>query len=145
MKARPEKQQAANEFQDQHKEKMKEVSLALAEKRSGMTKKNRVSHQVVRVPLPEGVPEQKHAKALIPPDSTVWRSTKDNGWCGHVLPYSRSHYSGVLYGTKESFVYNLRDMWTKYLTKHGLPESECKVLGLFSDEWQLPRGEATDE
>mgnify|MGYP003334910029 CR=1 FL=1 len=137
VKIKHAKQAAAKEFIQKFTEKSREISFALAKELEGSRKK-RKSHAVVQVPVPIGIPSQEEAKSMIPPNSSILRSTKCQGWCGHAQPYHRSYYSGIFYVHRGSFMFNLRDMWTKHLVTRGLPESACPVMGLLSDDYKLP-------
>ena len=82
-------------------------------------KRSRKSHEVKSIQVPNGVPTQPHAKALIPPESSIWRSHSDSGWCGHLEPFSRSHYSGIMYGERGACLWQIKDLWTKYAILTG--------------------------
>ena len=114
-----EKKNAAKVFKQSFKEKAKEVRVKLELAKPNAKKRSRKSHEVKSIQVPNGVPTQPQAKALIPPESSIWRSHSDSGWCGHLEPFSRSHYSGIMYGERGACLWQIKDLWTKYAILTG--------------------------
>ena len=127
------KTNAAHEFKNSYKEMAKEVQVKLAKAKPAPKKRPRASHEVKTVPLPTGVPTQAEAKEMLPPGAHVWRSLSDEGWCGHLEPFSRTHYSGLVYGPRTACILNIRDMWIKYSMLKGLDIEQCPVKNLWKD------------
>ena len=81
--------------------------------------------------LPDGDLVQAQLRPLVPPGGHIWRANLAGAWCSHFAPFPRFSCSWHLYGHREAAVLVLRDLWTKYLTFHGLEMSQCSIRGLF--------------
>ena len=83
--------------------------------------------------VPKALPahiDQKEARVFRPPGSYIWLATRGE-WCGHVAPYSRLSHPFAKHGTSQLALRAcLKEMWTQYLEKSGLPNSACPYAGL---------------
>ena len=86
------------------------------------------------------VPQQKwtaevpfeEAKALKPPDASLWRGFNRGEYWGHCKPYSRVVASWAKHGSEcNALQHVLRSLWRQSLEKQGLDTGSCPVLGLF--------------
>ena len=74
----------------------------------------------------------EQAKALKPPDASLWRGFNRGEYWGHCKPYSRVVASWTKHGSERNALQHvLRSLWKQSLEKHGLDTGKCPVQGLF--------------
>lgn len=118
------KQIAKQTYADRYHEMRLQVSFDLAAK-GPKAKKAKKPAKPARMDVPEHDITQVFAKRFCPPCASIWKSNGDSGWCGHLPPFKRSHYSGVLHSHRRALILQLADLWAKHLRVHALPTSAC--------------------
>ena len=110
------------DFCTRYKNKRAEICMEPARKR---LKEHARKTSARKMPVDcSGLP-QSTAKKFLPPGAYIWKSNGDAGWSGHFAPFARAHYSGTLYGSHKAFLFQLADLWAKYLQFHGLSADGC--------------------
>ena len=84
-----------------------------------------------RIPIPHHC-SQTAAKKLIPPGASIWRDRVRNAWAAHLPPNPRISESFNLNGGSDgALTALLRRLWSEHLTRFGLDNDSCVVMGLF--------------
>lgn len=84
-------------------------------------------------PVPAGMLTQPQARALLPPDSSIWRCLNRGEWAVHPQGFSRRSFAWHVYGENLAAIEAVRYCWRCYLDREGMPIDECLVKNLFSD------------
>ena len=84
--------------------------------------------------IAEGPLTQGEAKALLPPDTYIWRGRRQCAWCGH-HPAAK-HYASRSwsFGHRESAFFVIRELWLSWLDWHSLSHDRCPHPALLVED-----------
>lgn len=93
--------------------------------------------------IPDGEITQPEAKALLPPDCSIWRQCTVGGWCVDLEGHGRQSALWSKFGGEHaSMLHILRNVWRLRLQDWGMDESECPVQHLFPQASSAPNSSA---